>query len=434
MKILNFLSLSGLFLLPLAYIFSLASINIILFIIVFNFLLSSFIFKDYGGFKNNFFKSVLIFWFYISLQGALSENGNLLKSIGYIRFLILPFAISYLLNKNLDKINLLKSFYLIIVALVIFDIFIQVFTGKDLLGYRADWINGFYSTPFELWNTHALQRFAGPFGFDKRAGAFILFFGIIGYFLNNNLNNNNNKKNFYLFLFFSILTITIVLTGDRSPLLILFITFALFAFLEKKHRKKALLIFSSSMVIFSLLFMFSENTKYRFYKNIKEYGHNSGSNYIPSIDPGMNTNKRISHIIRNNPWAAHYLAAIEIFKDAPIFGKGIRSFRIECDKHPNINTKYSKTRCSTHPHNSLLEIISELGIVGLLLFGMMFFFLTKSKNSESYSNNLIFYLFIATILPIKPTGAIFSTWFGSILWLLVAFYYWEKNKFTNHKV
>ena len=54
MKILNFLSLSGLFLLPLAYIFSLASINIILFIIVFNFLLSSFIFKDYGGFKNNF--------------------------------------------------------------------------------------------------------------------------------------------------------------------------------------------------------------------------------------------------------------------------------------------------------------------------------------------------------------------------------------------
>jgi len=44
-------------------------------------------------------------------------------------------------------------------------------------------------------------------------------------------------------------------------------------------------------------------------------------------------------------------------------------------------------------------------------------------------------LFIATIIPIKPTGAFFSTWFGSILWLLIGFYYWEINqKLTRNKL
>jgi di/tricarboxylate transporter len=50
-----------------------------------------------------------------------------------------------------------------------------------------------------------------------------------------------------------------------------------------------------------------------------------------------------------------------------------------------------------------------------------------------YSNSVILYLFIATIMPIKPTGAFFSTWFGSILWLLMGFYYWEINQKKNQQ-
>ena len=416
MHILNVLSFYSLLFLPLAYIFSATFINIIVIIIAINLLVSTLVFHEYSLFKTNFFKILLIFTIYIFLQSFFLENVSPFKSISYLRFFLLPLGIVYLLNNNLSRINFLKYFYLLSVLFVVIDIAIQYFTGKDLLGYRADEINGFKG-PFEYWNSHILQRFAGPFGFDKKAGTFILFFGIVGYFLNNNLNKNKNF--FYLIFFFPIFVTSIILTGDRAPLIILFILFVLIIIFENNIRKKATLLFFICFLIFSLMFFFSKYTKYRFVTNITEYSITQKSD--------NSSISKIKKIIIDNPWTAHYLTAFEIFKDSPLLGKGIRSFRYECEKYPDIKSSYANSRCSTHPHNLFLEILSEVGIVGLILFILIFYEFIKIKKI-SYSNNIIFYLLIAFILPVKPTGAIFSTWFGSLLWLLMGFYYWEINK------
>ena len=192
LNILNFFSFYGLLLIPLAYIFSAASINVIILLIVINLIVSSFIYKNYSIFNNNLFKIILIFWIYILAQSFFFEHANVLKSFFFLRFLILPFGIYYLLNNNFDKIYLIKYFYLFVVLFVAGDVFLQFSTGKDFLGYRADFINGIQGFPFEKWNTHVLQRFSGPFGYDKKAGSFLLFFGVIGYFLNNNIIKNKN--------------------------------------------------------------------------------------------------------------------------------------------------------------------------------------------------------------------------------------------------
>jgi len=199
LDILNLFSFYGLLLMPLAYIFSAASINVIILLIVINLIVSSFIYKNYSILNNNLFKTILIFWIYILVQSFFFEHANVLKSFFFLRFLILPFGICYLLNNNFNKIYLIKYFYLFVVLFVAGDVFLQFSTGKDLLGYRADFINGFEGFPFEKWDTHALQRFSGPFGYDKKAGSFLLFFGVIGYFLNNNIIKNKNY--FFLFLF-----------------------------------------------------------------------------------------------------------------------------------------------------------------------------------------------------------------------------------------
>jgi O-antigen ligase len=413
-KILNLLSFSVLLLLPLAYIFSPTLINTIILIIVINLLVSSFVCNDYSLLSNSFFKIILVFWIYISVQSFFLENANSQKSISYLRFLLLPFAIAYLLNKNLSKINLLKFFYLLVVLLVAIDVTVQFNTGKDFLGYRADLINGFLGFPFEQWKEHNVQRFSGPFGMHKRAGTFILVFGILGYFLNNKLNEKNNYL--YLLFFFPIFVGSIAITGDRSPLIILFLVFIFLIFLERKYRKKLFFVFFISLFTFSLIFIFSKNVKYRFFDNVLEYSKNKDSNQ--GID------SKIKNIIIDNPWTAHYLTALEIFKDSPIIGKGIRSFRYECIKYPDIKSSYAYLRCSTHPHNTLLEMLAEIGIVGTILFFLIFYQMLRI-NKVSYSNNLILYLMIALVLPIKPTGAIFSSWFGSIFWLLMGFYYWE---------
>ena len=283
--------------------------------------------------------------------------------------------------------------------------------------------------PFEKWNTHVLQRFSGPFGYDKKAGSFLLFFGVIGYFLNNNIIKNKNY--FFLFLFLVLLTISITITGDRAPIIILFLMIVLLIIFEKKIRLKSLFVLFIFLLTFSVILFFSRDTKYRFVGNILEYSIVKNSTVNTSKNE-TTINERVKKLSRDNPWAAHYLTAYEIFKDSPIFGKGIRSFRYECLKYPQIQSSYVHLRCSTHPHNLLLEILIEIGIVGLLLFIFILYkFFTLKR--LFYSNSVILYLFVATIMPIKPTGAFFSTWFGSILWLLMGFHYWEINQKKNQQ-
>ena len=429
-NILNFFSFYGLLLIPLAYIFSAPLINIIISLIVFNLIVSSFINKNFLIFNNNFFKVTLIFYIYVFIQSFFFDHANILKSFFFFRFLLLPFGIYFLLNNNLDKIYLIKYFYLSIFFFVAADVFIQFFTGKDLLGYRADLINRIEGFPFEEWKTHVLQRFSGPFGYDKKAGSFLLFFGIIGYFLNNNISKNKNYS--FLFFFLFILTVSITITGDRAPVIILFLTIFLFIFFEKNLRLKSLSALFIILIFFCIPILLSKNTKYRFIENILEYStiSNSSLNNSNNIKNEIKINERVKTLLIDNPWTAHYLTAIEIFKDSPIFGKGIRSFRYECDKYPAIQSSYAHVRCSTHPHNLLLEILTEVGIVGFLFFTLILYEFFKIKKT-SYSNNVILYLFVATIIPIKPTGAFFSSWFGSILWLLIGFYYWEINQNIN---
>jgi O-antigen ligase len=429
LDILNLFSFYSLLLMPLAYIFSAASINVIILLIVINLIVSSFIYKNYSIFNNNLFKTILIFWIYILAQSFFFEHANVLKSFFFLRFLILPFGICYLLNNNFNKIYLIKYFYLFVVLFVAGDVFLQFSTGKDLLGYRADFINGFEGFPFEKWDTHVLQRFSGPFGYDKKAGSFLLFFGVIGYFLNNNIIKNKNY--FFLFLFLVSLTISITITGDRAPIIILFLMIVLLIIFEKKLRLKSLFVLFIFLLTFSVILFFSKGIKYRFVGNILEYSIVKNSTVNTSKNE-TTINERVKKLSLDNPWAAHYLTAYEIFKDSPVFGKGIRSFRYECLKYPQIQSSYANTRCSTHPHNLLLEILIEIGIVGLLLFIFMLYkFFTLKR--LFYSNSVILYLFIATIMPIKPTGAFFSTWFGSILWLLMGFYYWEINQKKNQQ-
>ena len=54
---------------------------------------------------------------------------------------------------------------------------------KTCLDIEQIILSGIFEYPFERWKEHTLQRFAGPFGFDKKAGAFILFWDF-GFFLN----------------------------------------------------------------------------------------------------------------------------------------------------------------------------------------------------------------------------------------------------------
>ena len=71
---------------------------------------------------------------------------------------------------------------------------------------------------------------------------------------------------------------------------------------------------------------------------------------------------------------SHYDTAIEMFKSKPYIGNGTKTFRFECLK---INPK----SCSTHPHNTYIQLLSENGLLGfipvLLVFIILCYILLK---------------------------------------------------------
>ena len=86
--------------------------------------------------------------------------------------------------------------------------------------------------------------------------------------------------------------------------------------------------------------------------------------------------------------------------------------------------------CSTHPHNYLLELLSEEGIVGGLFFigliSMVVFNIYKRKkddnNNEALLPILLGSLILAIIFPLKPSGSFLSTFNASLLFYIFGFF------------
>jgi O-antigen ligase len=122
-----------------------------------------------------------------------------------------------------------------------------------------------------------------------------------------------------------------------------------------------------------------------------------------------------------------YNAAIHLWYKNPIIGTGVKSFWYECTKLP---PDLNHISCSTHPHNIYLEIIVNQGILGILTFACVIFFILREYYNEynetknSQKNLAIYFLFVsilfAELLPFRSYGSIFQTVNGSIFWMILA--------------
>ena len=132
----------------------------------------------------------------------------------------------------------------------------------------------------------------------------------------------------------------------------------------------------------------------------------------------------INYFLDYTQYGAHYNVAYKIFKDNPIFGVGIKNFRIESasKKYDNLKHPSNKVRSATHPHQLHYEFLAETGIFGYLSF-LIFIFISLFRSIKSYlltKNNfqLSSILFVAiSILPLLPTGSFLSTYSSSIFWI-----------------
>ena len=99
------------------------------------------------------------------------------------------------------------------------------------------------------------------------------------------------------------------------------------------------------------------------YPNLKKY-ENSGKHFFNL--PEFNTTKNFTFYSFVTGHQTLYITSIDLFLDNPLLGRGIKSFRNDCSKKIHLPNRI----CESHPHNFILEILNDVGIIGLVLISV----------------------------------------------------------------
>ena len=199
-----------------------------------------------------------------------------------------------------------------------------------------------------------------------------------------------------------------MITGERTSFLIILVSTFLFITLTF-NIKKIIYFFIILISIFFTIFNKSNLFDDRYAEVVK-----------------------IAKNIPDSSYGRIFSSAFELWKNNKVTGVGLKNYRIECPnlRDPDINNQYPY--CANHPHNYLLELLVETGLVGSLLY--MYFlsyiiisitknFLNKHIKNKIKSDPFIlmsFILLLSYTMPIKTSGSIFSTLNASIFWFVIA--------------
>jgi len=365
--------------------------------------------KNYKLFKSRFFLFFSLFWIYLLLNSIISEFPlfSLKSSIVYFRFGLFVLATLYLLQNNKNFISNFTLAFLATYCFALIDGYYQFIYSQSIFGFD---------------NEH-LVRLNLPLNDDLLLGNYlarlfpILFALII-------LNFSQNKTYIIFISFLFILTdVLVFLTGERTALgLLLLFTFLIIIFLKSFKLIRIITFLVSIICIIVISFNDIDIKKRNIDTTISQLGINSESERLNLFSPGHES---------------HFIGAWNMFKHNYIFGVGVNNFRNLCaDEKYN----YDKSTCSTHPHNTLAQIIAELGAIGLLVYLLLIFYI--SYQMISYIISFIIYkkillsdsqlclLFAITLSlwPLIPSLNFFHNWINIIYYLPIGFLLFNLKK------
>ena len=107
----------------------------------------------------------------------------------------------------------------------------------------------------------------------------------------------------------------------------------------------------------------------------------------------------------------------------------------------NYLNRNNKITCSTHPHNTYLQILSEIGIFGFLII-FFFFIKTLYENikiiifSKNLNNIDMCYYFlnlgiIINLFPLIPSGNFFNNWLSLIMFYPLGYWFFIHQEFKK---
>ena len=343
--------------------------------------------KDYYFLKNKTMIYFFILYIYLIFNSFISINYSegILRNFGFLRIIILFVAINYFFQDEIFFKKVFK-FWSLFIFIVLIDVLIESFTGKNILGFGG-----------EIYH----KRIVSFFKDEPVVGGYLngFYLIIIGFLLNEFKDN----RNYFTVLLSIIFIISILLTGERSNFIRAFLGIGVFFILYKNlDIKKKVIIISATMLLIFILVFNSSFLKIRFVN-------------------------QINHLLmkQDNIYLHVYESAFEVFKNNKLFGVGNKNYRVETCNKINKNVKYI---CTTHPHQIYFEFLSEHGLIGTLIILLIFYKLIFSKilrtiSEKNYikTGSLIYLILVFT--PIIPSGAFFNNYMLTFFAINLSIFY-----------
>ncbi len=349
--------------------------------------------KNFNFLKNKTIIYFFILYIYLIFNSFISIDYSVgvLRNLGFLRIIILFAAFNYFFQ---DKIFFKKvfTFWSIIISIVLIDVFIESFTGRNIFGFG------------ELYG----KRIVSFFKDEPIVGGFLngFYLIIIGFLLN----ELKYSKSYFTILFSIIFIISILLTGERSNTIKAVLGISIFFMFYKNLDIKKKIIIYISMTILILILVFNLS-----YLNLRYFNQTSN--------------------VKNTLYYNLYQSGFEVYKNNKLLGVGNKNYRIETC---NDNQKNNKYICTTHPHQIYLEFLSEHGIIGTLIVLGIFYKLIFSKISNTIRGKnyikigSLTYL-ILVFLPIIPSGAFFTDFVLTLFAINLAIFYATDDKLNIFK-
>ena len=413
------------------------------------FLINSFKNKLIKFYNNIYFKLFVIFYIFLITSSLLSDNilNSLKTSFFYFRFGIFSLSFWYLIENNSKILKFLFYSILICFVVLIFDGYVQYFLGENLFGTK-------------LYNKYRVSSF---FGDELILGSYLArFFPILfGLFVFFDQQKKNKKLLFLISVVFILVDGLIFLSGERLALFFMNLSAIFIILMINNYKIYRLWTYVLSLILIVTLLILFPHSKERFLdQTIYDLTRTcSGSVKNEQKKNWGNIHSKCfasekKFYIFSKPHNDMYRSGFAIFLDNKFFGVGPRQFRNKCKNYPVLGWNYitkkndavSEYSCSSHPHNTYIELLSETGIFGFLfvtsLFITIFYYSTKHfvykfmKHKNVFFNDFEICLISALIIsiwPLSPSGSFFNNWMSIVYFFPIGMLLWQIGLKKNFK-
>ena len=372
--------------------------------------------KNFSFFKNKFFYFFLFLWLYLIINSLLNNYNIESFKISFFYFRYGVFVIAIITYLEFQHAFVKIFFYCILICFtcLIIDGFYQYFNKVNIFGFVVNDLRSEFS------------RVSSFFGDELILGSYMsrlwpIFFGLTIILF-------KKEEKFYLFLIliFILSEVLIFLSGDRTAFFYLNLSAVFVILFSRNLLKLRLLTLIVSLSLIITISYFNPAAKKRVIdKSLEQMNLNFEEK--DSQQEVYIFSKQHTH---------HYISAYKMFLNNKIFGVGVKNFRNFCDDE---NYYVSNLSCSTHPHNTYIQVLAEIGIIGFLFLILTLIFylkhmlkhlLNKFKGNNYFTDFEICILSGISIYlwPFIPTGNFFNNWLNILMILNLPFLFWSMRR------